>query len=469
MDGYMLLDIAMILLVVTMVLVRCRYTRVAATPLNLFAVMSLAMLFVTYPLLSFGLNAIGWGGISDIVNGARTALLICSLGTTLFFLSSLIAPTLMYSRTSVKTASKTDRPHRRIEHLEAYAAAAIALTGAACLWVVFIRTGIVPLLAEIPSRARTFSSNLAVYQSIRPIYQAGYSLAGTSSSFVIAWYLCRRRHAKSPLPILASLCVVLVTLAFTANRGWLLLPILNGTLIYFAINWQRIRLWKVARFGFLLITAALALQIVRSGSFTARRLAYIPIEFASGNTFCDFRDFSWLVTEFHRKGYEHFDGKTILAGYMGFVPSSVSRFREQYAWGRVSADIAGLNPDKMFGLRPGPFGEWYFNFGWIGVIVHAILLGLVAGNLDYRLIRSVKQPDQVLYQVFVNWTLFSIICGPLILSSAGPAVLPNLVALVGIRLLAIFLRDAGMAGRALRVSSVSPCNSNLQAPKEADK
>ena len=52
--------------------------------------------------------------------------------------------------------------------------------------------------------------------------------------------------------------------------------------------------------------------------------------------------------------------------------------------GARSVAFADLDPETHFGLRPGLFGEWYFNFGWIGVVIQATLTGLLAGLIGAR-------------------------------------------------------------------------------------
>lgn len=111
-------------------------------------------------------------------------------------------------------------------------------------------------------------------------------------------------------------------------------------------------------------------------------------EMLDGNSFSDLRDGAFLLQGFDA----NFDGayaggKTYLAAAISFIPSSMSSFREEWAWGRYSANkIAGF-AGEHFGLRGGPYMEGYLNFGPAGVV----LLALVQAYLFYLVDRSYRR------------------------------------------------------------------------------
>ncbi len=442
-----LLAFAMFIATIAFLWLRYLKTRVAATPLNLFVAQSILTLFLTYPFLRYGIEMIGWGGISDIIKASDEALLVCALGTAVFLASTAILPGLVVQRTYRANKIKNLHPANQYETCEAYTASLLMLFGSACIWLAFVKTHTIPLLDPVPGVARTFGNTFSAFKPVRPIYQAGNAILSVCVTYVIAWCMVRRSEGRLPLFVCGSLAFSIISLLLTANRSWVLIPVLMGFLIYGCINWRRIGLGRILAFGFVLVVIALGLQAVRWGGSFGQGLAKAPYELVQGDTFSDFRDFSWLLTEFNRQGHRHYMGKTIAAGYLGMLPSSISRFRQDYAWGRVSAAIANLDPEKHFGLRPGPFGEWYFNFGWGGVIVQAMILGLAAGLVDNRVVRLARKgnperwrPD--VFPIFVSWMLFFIICSPLVISAAGPSMLPKIFTLIGIRLIANVLRDA---------------------------
>jgi hypothetical protein len=95
---------------------------------------------------------------------------------------------------------------------------------------------------------------------------------------------------------------------------------------------------------------------------------------AFGNSFSDTRDFALVLSLWD---HTYLLGKTYLAGFMAFIPRFLSPFRDRWAFGVVTATMAGLDPTEHAGLRTGSFGEAYLNFG----IPAVILLGLLAGSI----------------------------------------------------------------------------------------
>jgi hypothetical protein len=135
-----------------------------------------------------------------------------------------------------------------------------------------------------------------------------------------------------------------------------------------------------AALGFLVL--ALYLADVREGQYNLfRTMATLGIKLFYGNNFSDLRDFAWVKSSWNG---EYFLGRTQLAGLLAFIPSAVSSFRSEWNWGVVTTTLAGLDPTITPGLRTGAFGEMYFNFGLLGVL----LAGFVNGYLIRRIHNS---------------------------------------------------------------------------------
>lgn len=102
-------------------------------------------------------------------------------------------------------------------------------------------------------------------------------------------------------------------------------------------------------------------------------------EFFYGNTFSDYRDFAWLMGVWDGN---YLYGKTYLSAFISFIPSSLSEFREISNFGRISVNMIQGDVSVHPGLRPGLFGESYFNFGIFGVITIGVIWGYVNRYID---------------------------------------------------------------------------------------
>lgn len=65
-------------------------------------------------------------------------------------------------------------------------------------------------------------------------------------------------------------------------------------------------------------------------------------------------------------------GKTYIAACLSFLPSSISKYKFTWGWGRFSSmQLIGWN--NHTGFHAGKSTEAFFNFGWIGVILTSVI------------------------------------------------------------------------------------------------
>ncbi|HEX5435621.1 MAG TPA: O-antigen polymerase [Gemmatimonadaceae bacterium] len=140
-----------------------------------------------------------------------------------------------------------------------------------------------------------------------------------------------------------------------------------------------------------LLVAAIYMGDVRRGQYNPLlSIAGIGVHLFYGNTFSDLRDFAWVHAYWNGT---YLWGKTELAGLLAFAPSAMIPFRQDWGWGVVSTTWTGLNSKVHPGLRPGSFGELYFNFGIPGVVVGGLLFGYIARRLHAVTQRAARLPD----------------------------------------------------------------------------
>lgn len=143
------------------------------------------------------------------------------------------------------------------------------------------------------------------------------------------------------------------------------------------------RTWRILALVPVVILAALAMVSLRDQGSVAGVQAQFE-ELLYGNSFSDVRDGAFLLKGFRENlGDTFVYGRTYLAALISFIPSSLSPFRQQWAWGKLSAYGISHMQGVHLGLRGGWFMEPYINFGYVGVIGIALVYGAMLAYLDY--------------------------------------------------------------------------------------
>jgi hypothetical protein len=177
---------------------------------------------------------------------------------------------------------------------------------------------------------------------------------------------------------------------------------------------RRVHLWKIGVAAGCLLCMALAFGELRHhGDRSALSLkAKAGGEIAYGNSLSDIRDFAWVLT-----GWDDslLLGKTYFAGFLDFIPRELMPYRDEWGFGKFTARTAGLNPDIHAGLRPGIFGEAYFNFGICGIVLCGLLTGFLWRLYDFHAKQEIYLGRGVL-QMY-RWTTPCLFLGALQITS----------------------------------------------------
>jgi hypothetical protein len=124
-----------------------------------------------------------------------------------------------------------------------------------------------------------------------------------------------------------------------------------------------------------------------------------------GNTFSDLRDFAWVDALWD---HNLWIGKTYLAALTAFVPRFVSEFRDAWGTGAATAITLGFDPHVHPGVRPGSFGESYFNFGLPGVVIVGLAIGVIFRRVDIDVKRALTAPRPSMRKAFASTMLLSV-------------------------------------------------------------
>lgn len=232
-----------------------------------------------------------------------------------------------------------------------------------------------------------FNGNLPIFNGRTFYYNTGISpiyLALNELMLIYSLYFgVRLIYGKKDL---FKFLLSVLTLTFTGNRSPVLVSVLVPIAVLFIYGSGKagslVGIKKLFRLLLLFLAIGVlgvALVFIRSGQGVS--FEGIFTEMLYGNTFSDIRDGAYILKGFEKKFGDFLYGKTYLAGMISFIPSSLSRFRKEWAYGRMTA-YALFGLEDHFGLRGGSAMEAYLNFGYFGVVLFAIVQGVIYAQLE---------------------------------------------------------------------------------------
>jgi len=237
--------------------------------------------------------------------------------------------------------------------------------------------------------------------TLRPI-----ALAISNYSIVIASHCLARYVDTRERILLFSTLVLTCGLVFFGARGNLVAIYLNVLLCYLVMRRNRVSLFRTFVLMSLALTFLFYLGSVRGGEYSVSGFvaSFVTLLFF-GNNFSDLRDFAWVYS-----AWDHvwWGGKTYLAAITSFVPRFASQFRDTSAMGAVTASTVGFDPQIHPGLRPGIFGESYFNFGLLGVILVGVLFGIILRYVDLTVKSAFATDHSSMQKAFASTMLLNV-------------------------------------------------------------
>lgn len=229
--------------------------------------------------------------------------------------------------------------------------------------------------------------------SLRPI-----ALLISNYSIIIASH-CLARYIDRKEKILLG-CTLLLTLGlmFFGSRGNLLSIYLSILICLVVKRRRRIGLLRVFSLAAIILVVAFYIGNARAGDYSLTGFTgSLFFLLFYGNNFSDLRDFAWVYS-----AWDHtlWAGRTYLAAILAFIPRFASHFRDTWGLGAATAASVGFDPQVHPGLRPGAFGEGFFNFGLPGVIAVGLLLGITLRWVDTEVKRALSSPQPSMMRAF---------------------------------------------------------------------
>ncbi len=229
--------------------------------------------------------------------------------------------------------------------------------------------------------------------SLRPV-----ALVISNYSIIIASHCLARYLDRKEKTLLACTLLLTLGLVFFGSRGNLLSIYLNILICLVVKLRRKISLFRVASLAAIILVAAFYIGNARAGEYSLTGLmGSLFFLLFYGNNFSDLRDFAWVYS-----AWDHtlWAGKTYLAAFLAFIPRFASHFRDTWGLGAATAASVGFDPQVHPGLRPGAFGEGFFNFGLLGVIAVGLLLGITLRWVDTEVKRALSGPRPSMMKAF---------------------------------------------------------------------
>jgi oligosaccharide repeat unit polymerase len=259
---------------------------------------------------------------------------------------------------------------------------------------------------------------------LRPIYLACNGVIYIVCQYMFIRYMRTKQLYELLLAIAGAIVVFLV-----GSRSPFIDIIVNFALIFIYSNRKRFKKPNLVIISALLVTLVIGMGMLflRSGSnakssFTQK----MQSEIMYGNSFSDIRDGAFILYNYDIKFKGYLNGKNYLADVMSFVPSGVSEYRQKWSWGNFTAKTL-VGYEDHYGLRGGPFLQAYLNFAWFGVVVVAIIAGVIYGLSETAFYRSIIKGKENFEFRFILLMLGIMFSKALFISSGFHEVYPILI------------------------------------------
>jgi oligosaccharide repeat unit polymerase len=216
------------------------------------------------------------------------------------------------------------------------------------------------------------------HAGLRPIANLFYSLCSTFIIVTLTYYY----QTRSKLVIILALIGCFFSMT-SGTRGGVLWAIVMFIYIYFNLhneNKKKANYPRIALLGSIILMIFIYIGDARFGQYNFITAMTSGVEkLLYGNNFSDLRDFAWVMAYWDNT-FLH--GKTMVSGYFSFIPSSIFPLRENWSLGNFTVTTIGYDSSSHPGLRPGIFGESYFNFGILGVCLFAFVVGFIINTIS---------------------------------------------------------------------------------------
>jgi len=285
--------------------------------------------------------------------------------------------------------------------------------GVSLVLLVFAKMRLIPIFGNTEfADPRFFYNNPLYFKYYKNIYWLGISLISASllNLFIFFQIFNKKRNLSSLFVFFLGFMVIV----FTRHRAPIFVLCMAMYVFYYQLNPRRLSpLNALVHVVSVFFLAMLAL-FLREGS--GYFIDWIITALQHGSSFVDFHEFAESLGHFGDQGF--LMGKTYLGDLLGFLPQGTLDFRDHYRWKEWTKILFDV-PPTAGGYRLTLFGESYFNFGFIGVIIQGLLLGIGYRYLDLMILLLQKSYQEDRKFSLSGYFLISSIANCIILSIAN--------------------------------------------------
>ena len=212
-------------------------------------------------------------------------------------------------------------------------------------------------------------------------FQTLYNILNGAINIFSIYYSIKFISEKKILYMIFMICNI-VTLFFIGNRNIFLFTILNMYIFYlYKSNRNSIKITKNILLSIILVMVlGILLDFLRRLNMDINSSSILN-DILYGNTFCDIRDGAFILYGMDNAGYKMLYGKTFLADILGFLPTEIMPYRDIWSYGNFTTKTL-FGSEHQPGLRGGWFLTSYINFGYVGVIISALIFAYFYSNLE---------------------------------------------------------------------------------------
>lgn len=223
---------------------------------------------------------------------------------------------------------------------------------------------------------------------LRPLYNFTTTLAPLLLSFLSLHFLqFREKWSK-----------ILLFFAFSFSILYGIRSVLiHSLLFYYSFSiFKKQGRFKIIRFIatiFIFVLLALELEKIREGLPLFNISSGILPTLVYGNHFSDTRDFAWVLAHWEQ---EYLYGVGYLANLVSCIPTSFLGLRQEYSLANYTSNLIGLDLSVHNGVRPGFFGQVFFNFGFLAVFLSGIVLGMALKFTNHKFKKCILERDNII-------------------------------------------------------------------------
>lgn len=235
------------------------------------------------------------------------------------------------------------------------------------------RIGYIPILTGDPAAARVLFPVLGgVWYRLSMLGVVSALLAG-------ALVAARQASARTYVAGLVSLLLVSVY----GPRFFTALPLGVAVLLWDRLR-ARLTMTRLLIWSTVAIPALALLGYLREGDPSSSLIG--PVGLILYGSFSEFRDLAWVL-EYYGFGDRFLHGQTFGSAIVPLLPQevwAVGGIDKMQIYAQSSAAALADVMGRSQGQRIGLFGECFINYGWLGALAGAAVLGTVVGYLDTR-------------------------------------------------------------------------------------